>query len=312
MTAGQIGKIERIPLREVWQHEAKDFTFWMAENIDALNEALGFELSIVEQEKSVGLFSLDLLATDSSGDLIAIENQYGSSDHDHLGKVLTYLTNLDAKAAIWIVENARPEHVTAISWLNEASSASFFLVKLEAIKINDSLPAPLFTLIVGPSEELKAMGSAKKDVSKTESVYFKFWQGLLAYAAAKTKLFANISPQKRAWIRASGGISNVTYQYLILKAKAFTVLYFMSGDAELNLKYFKFLEQHKGEIEEKFGEPLEWDAMAGRTACKIRKLVSNSGFGDPEENWDKIYESLVEAMIRLEKTFSPFIKKLKR
>ena len=58
----------------------------------------------------------------------------GKSDHDHLGKLITYLTAIDAKAAIWIVADPRPEHITAINWLNESRLASFYLLKLEAIQ----------------------------------------------------------------------------------------------------------------------------------------------------------------------------------
>ncbi len=126
-----IEKISRIPLREVWKHEALDFTKWLEENIDVLNGALGLELVNVEREQSAGAFSVDLVAEEN--DRIAIiENQLERSDHDHMGKVITYLTMMDAKIAIWIVAEPRAEHVKAISWLNESSSASFYLVKPEA------------------------------------------------------------------------------------------------------------------------------------------------------------------------------------
>ena len=115
-----IGKIHRVGLREVWKHEAFDFT----------------------------------------------TNQLERSNHDHLGKLITYLTAIGAKVAIWIVADPRPEHVSAISWLNESSSASFYLLKVEAIKIGDSEPAPLLTLIVGPSEEARELGETKKGISE--------------------------------------------------------------------------------------------------------------------------------------------------
>ena len=148
-----IGKITRVPLREVWPHEAKDFTTWLENNPDSLSEVTGIRLSNVEREKDAGDFSVDLVAEDEGGNPVIIENQLERSNHDHLGKILTYLTALGAKTAIWIVPEARPEHIKAISWLNESSAASFFLIKLEAIKIENSKSAPLLTLIVGPSKE---------------------------------------------------------------------------------------------------------------------------------------------------------------
>ncbi len=120
-----ISKLERVKLREVWKNEASDFTRWLEENIDILNEVLDITLSNPEREQAAGSFSVDLVAEDQSGNTVIIENQLEKSDHDHLGKVITYLTAFDAKAAVWIVAKPRPEHVKAIAWLNEASSGSF-------------------------------------------------------------------------------------------------------------------------------------------------------------------------------------------
>lgn len=128
-----IGKIQRVKLREVWKHEALHFTTWLEENIDALNDALDLTLVNVERERSAGDFSVDLVAEDAGGNVVVIENQLERSNHDHLGKLLTYLTAVEAKVAIWIVSEPRPEHVKAIAWLNESSAAAFYLVKIEAI-----------------------------------------------------------------------------------------------------------------------------------------------------------------------------------
>lgn len=126
-----IGKIERVPLREVWRHEARDFTAWLQENLDVLNDLLDFTLVSAEREQSTGNFNVDLVAEDKGGNTVIIENQLAKSDHDHLGKVITYLAAVETKRAIWIVADPRPEHVGAITWLNESSSASFYLVKVE-------------------------------------------------------------------------------------------------------------------------------------------------------------------------------------
>src|SRR3712207_6504372 len=62
-----IGKIERVRLREVWQHEALNLTTWLEENIDVLNDALDLNLTNVDREQSAGAFSVDLVAEDDSG-----------------------------------------------------------------------------------------------------------------------------------------------------------------------------------------------------------------------------------------------------
>ena len=161
-----IGKIQRVGLRKVWKHEARDFTTWIEENVDVINDSLDLNLVSLDREQSAGKVSVDLVGEDKAGNVVVIENQLERSDHDHLGKIITYLTALEAKTAIWIVSDPRPEHVKAIAWLNESSSESFYLVKVEAIKIGDSPWAPLLTLITGPSEEAIKMGQTKKEVAE--------------------------------------------------------------------------------------------------------------------------------------------------
>jgi RecB family endonuclease NucS len=124
-----IGKLQRVPLRDVWKHEATGFTKWLQDNIDVLGEVIDLNLSNAESEQSAGAFSADLVAEDESGNPVIIENQLEKSNHDHLGKVLTYLVAMGAKTAIWIVADPRPEHVSAISWLNESSSANTLVQK---------------------------------------------------------------------------------------------------------------------------------------------------------------------------------------
>jgi RecB family endonuclease NucS len=114
-----IGRLERVALREVWPHEALDFTQWLEENADALADVLDFTPSNIERERAAGSFSVDLVAEDDDGRAVVIENQLERSDHDHLGKLITYLTAFDAARAVWIVAQPRPEHVSAIAWLNE-------------------------------------------------------------------------------------------------------------------------------------------------------------------------------------------------
>jgi len=154
-----IGKLEFVDVRELWANEAKDFTTWLGENLEILGEQIGVGLTFIEREKPAGAFSADILAEDEDGRFAVIENQLGRTDHDHLGKVLTYLANLDAKVAVWIAGDPRPEHINSINFLNEMTPAdtSFYLVKLQAVRISVSPAAPLFTLVAGSEPELKEM-----------------------------------------------------------------------------------------------------------------------------------------------------------
>jgi RecB family endonuclease NucS len=115
-----IGKIVRRPLREVWKHEALNFTTWLVENIDVLSEVLDIPLQDAKREQAAGDFSVDLVADDGSGNTVVIENQLERSDHDHLGKIVTYLANLNARVAIWIVNESRQTNFFLVRTLSHA------------------------------------------------------------------------------------------------------------------------------------------------------------------------------------------------
>ncbi len=307
-----IGKLERVSLRDVWKHEALDFTKWLQDNIDVLNEVIDLNLSNPEREQTAGAFSVDLVAEDESGNPVIIENQLEKSNHDHLGKILTYLVAMSAKTAIWIVADPRPEHVSAITWLNESSSANFYLLKLEAIRIGDSPPAPLLTVIVGPSEEGKEIGKTKQEIAERYYIREHFWSQLLDLAKKRTKLHANISPAQHEWLGTSAGKPGLYFNYVLRKNEAQVELYIdrgKEGEKE-NKEIFDTLSNHKDEIEKAFGEPLEWQRLEGKRACRIRKIILIGGYRDKEETWPKIHEAMVDAMVRLEKSLMPYINKL--
>lgn len=306
-----IGKLERVSLKTVWKKEAHDFTPWLQENIEVLGNAIDLELNTPEREQPAGTFNVDLVAEDGSGGTVIIENQYGKSDHDHLGKVITYLTSYEASTAIWIVETPRPEHVRAITWLNESMSAAFYLVKLEAVRIDDSSPAPLFTLIVGPSEEGREVGKTKKELATRHILREKFWTQLLEKAKVVTKLHANRSPTKDNYLSGPSGKMGLGFNYVIGSNYGRVELYIDRGkdSEEENLKIFKQLEAKKEAIEKEFGEPLEWESLEGKRACRIKKEYNDGGWAD-EKKWSDIQDKMIGAMIKLEKALKPHIAKL--
>ena len=306
-----IGKIQRLSLRDVWKHEAFDFTKWLEGNVDALADVLGVPLSNIEREQDAGDFSVDLVAENQSGEAVVIENQLEKSNHEHLGKLLTYLAALDAKTAVWIVAEPRPEHIRAVGWLNESGLAKFYIVKLEAIKIGDSEPAPLLTLITGPSDETTQAGDKKKELVRREDVRYRFFDGLLERAKQKTRLHANISPGTQLWVSASAGRSGLTINYVILKHSARVELY-IDVDRERgegNKAMFDGLASQKREIEEEFGTPLNWERLDNSRACRISALVERGGWLD-EAQWPEIQDALIDTMIRFDQALRPRWEKL--
>ena len=306
-----IQKIARIPLRDAFKHEAFDFTKWLQDNLDVLNDCIDLTLSNADREAEAGDFSVDLVAEDESGNKVIIENQLEKSNHDHLGKLVTYLVAMEARAAIWIVSEPRPEHVSAITWLNESSSASFYLLKLEAIRIGESDPAPLLTLIVGPSDATKAVGKAKQEFAERHDIRRDFWARLLEHAKTKTKLHAAISPGRYAWIGTGAGKSGLGLNYVVWEHETTVELYIDRGknrDTE-NKTIFDTLYAKKDEVEKSFGDALEWERLDNKRASRIRKIISLGGWKDPDK-WTEIHMAMVDAMIRLEKALRPYIQKL--
>ncbi len=306
-----IGKLQRVPLREVWKHEARDFTTWLQDNLDVLNDVVDLSLSSAEREQSAGTFSADLVAEDHDGAPVVIENQLEKSNHDHLGKLITYLTAIGANAGIWIVADPRPEHVAAISWLNESTNAAFYLLKVEAVKIENSDSAALLTLIVGPSEESKEVGATKKELAERHIVRQRFWSELLKCARDKTKLHSERSPGRANSIATGAGKSGLIWVYVIRKHETFVQLYIDRGkDAEEeNTAIFDQLFSHKQEVEDAFGAELVWQRLDGRRACRVRKDIRIGGYND-ESKWPEIQESMIDAMIRLERALGPYVNDL--
>jgi hypothetical protein len=307
----RIGKLERVALREVWRHEAYDFTRWLQDNIDVLNEALKLTLVNVEREQAAGSFSIDLVAEQDSGGKVIIENQLEKSNHDHLGKLLTYMVAMEAQTAVWIVSEPRPEHVSVIAWLNESSSSDFYLVKVEAIRIGTSPPAPLLTLIVGPSLETVAVSRSKREFAERHDMRQNWWARIVSRPDAQ--LHSHIKPGPSPWIGVSSGVPGLGLNYVITQHDCGAELYIDRGkgtDAE-NKAIFDQLHEQREQIEASFGGPLSWERLDDGRACRIRARLSDGGYRSSDEIWDAIQAAQVNAMNRLNQAIQPHLRSLK-
>jgi len=310
MAADKIGKLFRLPLKTVFDLEYKDFTPWLQQNIDVLNEVLDLNLVNVQREQTVGSFSVDLVAQDesSNGGTVVIENQMGKSDHDHLGKLITYLTALDAAAGIWIVSDPRPEHVGALNWLNGLGSARFYMVKAEAVRIGDSLPAPLFTLILGPSPEVAEAGTAKKEIAEQSGFRKRWWTQLIGRAAKVSKMHAHLTPGE--WTRLGTSSGGFFWNYVVAQNECGVELYIDRGQDSTaeNKAIFDQVFAHKDAIDKEFGAQLVWDRLDNARASAVRYTMHVGGYRSPEDQWPLIQDQQVEAMVKFEKALRPYLK----
>ena len=290
-------------IRDVWPHEAHDFTTWLEQNIDVLNDdlAFGIDPDSIRREAAAGALSVDLVGENENGESVIIENQLGRSDHDHLGKVLTYTAAFEADIAIWIVGDPRPEHVKAVAWLNDSSQLTAYLFKIQAIKIGDSPAAPLLTLIVGPSESAKEIASSKQEKSNRETARGRFNNALLEHAGTRTTLHSGRSGTTGSFINGRSGQPGINLVYGVTQHGTSVYLWIERGKdwAAWNDSVYQHLLALKDEIEADFGETLTWDA---KESNRSRKLISSLDLGGwvDDEAWPAVIEATVEKMIKLD------------
>lgn len=292
------------PLREAFPKEAQHFTKWLESNVDALGKRIGLTLTVVQREQAVGDFNVDLVCTEAGGRRVIVENQLERTDHTHLGQVLTYLVNLDAQIAVWVTAEARPEHQKVVAWLNESTPAdvSFYLVKVEAVRIGSSPFAPLFTLIARPDQQAKEIGEQKKEWAEGSRTRSAFWQQLIERSKGKTPLFANVNPGTNSWLDTGVGRSGFVLEYYIEKDCGKVSLYIDHGrgSAEKNRAYLAALKAEQGDIESEFGGALQWVVPPNKQYTCIVERLDIGGLAEPD-TWPVLQDAMIDAMIRLDK-----------
>ncbi|HWO69481.1 MAG TPA: DUF4268 domain-containing protein, partial [Actinomycetota bacterium] len=303
-------------LRGVWSDEARDFTPWLRENVALLAEALGVELETEGREVAVGPFSADLVAVEpGSGARVVIENQLGQTDHDHLGKLLTYAGGLEGRFAVWIAGRFREEHRQALEWLNEATGpeTGFFGVEIELLRIDGSPPAPNFKVVVAPNEPVKAARATAGIVSERGLSYQAFWRSLLLELKERDPGATAASPERvgsRGWFGIPVGRVGFRVNTAFVAGGRMRVeLYIDTGDHEANKRAFDLLLERRGEIEGRFGETLHWDRLDHRRASRV--YAERPGSIDaPEEELEELRSWAVHRMLRLRDAVAPVIRTL--
>jgi hypothetical protein len=304
------GKLEEVDLRRVWKNEATEFTPWLANNLAALGRELGMDLELVTQEAPVGDFSLDLLARDLGRDRnVVIENQLAATDHDHLGKLLTYAAGSNAGVVIWVSAEIRDEHRQAFEWLNQHtdSDIEFYAVVVEVVRIDDSRPAYKFRPVVFPNQWRKAkiISAGSREGTGRGEAYREFFQQLIDVLREKHKFTGAREAQPQNWYSFASGVSGTTYGFSFSQGgRVRAELYIGGSNVTKNKKVFDSLLQEKGSLEGEFGEPLEWERLDDRIASRIAVYAPGSIEDSPQalsetQNW------AIEHLLRFKKVFGP-------
>lgn len=290
-----LGKLVSVDVREAWPHEAVDFTPWLLAHAEVLSEALGMDLELHEAEHSVGGFSLDLMGTDSSGHTVIVENQLESSDHRHLGQLLTYAGGTDPMTIVWIADEFRPEHRAALDWLNERTGEDtrFFAVRVDAVRIGDSPIAPRFTVVVQPNDWQKGIKAVTGGLSPRRQRYKELWAAVLDGLREQAPGWTNArSAPAQSWMTLPAGVSGAVYSVLFSREGRCVEIYFGSADAAANERSLKKVSEHRGAIEAGFGHPLDWETLEGKKATRVRYTVP----GDIDDDVDHVQWFVTEVI----------------
>ena len=303
-----IGTLKKVELRELWSREDKDFTNWLNDNLDKLWTAINLELEGLESNTEVSLedsgFKVDIVVTTTKEEQIIIENQLEKTDHKHLGQIMTYMINMEAKVAVWIAKEVREEHVRVISWLNEFTDKDFYLIQMESYQIDDSKPAPFFKVICKPSKEMEEIGKQKKKINETKELKLDFWK----------TLFEDNKEQMKGFTKPSA--STCIYNYNFHKDKDIYLNYRINKDK--GGIYLVFAENFKTQF---LSLRKEWESELGFSLefkdsnveggsfdkCEFLKWFDKGGYRNPKAEWKEIQEEMVNNMIKLEKLLEAFL-----
>lgn len=301
----KLSKLKKIDLRTVWKNEPNDFSQWLSqeENLSLLGEEIGIDISFTKTEASVGRYNVDILAEEeNTGRKMIIENQLEYTDHDHLGKLVTYASGYDAEIIIWIVKDIREEHEKAVDWLNEHTDdeVNFFIMKIELWQIGDSPVAPKFQVISRPNEWAKAIrGKGRTTFTDTQMMQLEFWNRFKEYAMENGTSLRLRKAHPQHWYDISFGFSkaHITLVVDTQKNAIRCEIYIPDSKETFHLFYAK-----KEEIESELKQKLEWREIPDKKASRIH--ISKDADVTKKDEWENCFNWLMEEAEKFQNVFS--------
>lgn len=301
-----LSRLEEIKdLRMVWAHEAMDFTPWLSQddNITLLADAIGLDITVDETESSVGDFNVDIFASETGTDRkIIIENQLEDTNHDHLGKLITYASGKSADVIVWVVKHAREEHKAAIEWLNNHTDESigFFLCEIKLYHIGTSEPAVKFEVIEKPNNWTKEV-KKNESVSGTQQCRYDYWVAFQDYVfqnAQFAKEFKRRKPSTKHWMNYSIGSSDcyISVTQLVDRNEINVCLYIPD-----NMELYESLLANRESIDKAAGIPLNWCELPERKASKI--IIERPAELSDQSKWQEQFDWLADVMVKIKKAF---------
>jgi len=309
----KIGRIKEVPLRELWKHEALNFTPWLAqpENLELLGDEI--ELSLVDPkvEQKVGQYSCDIVCRDELSDkVVIIENQYGKTDHDHLGKIITYASGVNASYIVWIVEKATDGHKSAIEWLNSKTDADtgFFLIELRAIRIGDSDAAPMFEIVESPNDWSKQVRkSVAEGMNRSQTLRLAFWENFNdILSQRKNTELKTRKPSTNHWYDFTIGNRHCFIRVELVDKDGFVRINCLMPD---NKAMFDLIAEHKVQVDSSFQDiKLVWSRSDDKKESRISTTINGLDL-DKAESYDGLANKILDMAERFKHAFSNIARK---
>lgn len=312
----KIGRLKKVNIRDLWQGEASEFTPWLAkeENVDLLSETIGIELEVISEEKSVGPFRADVLCKNTLDDsYVLIENQLEKTDHNHLGQIMTYAAGLEAVTIIWISREFTEEHRAAMDWLNRITNETirFFGIEVEAYRIADSLPAPLFQVISQPNDWAKAVKdtSRKTELTPAKSLNLEYWTSMKEYFENNGAKLRSQKPLPQHWTNFAIGRSNFHMAAVSSVRDNFIRVEFLINGEEAKNRFDILKEKFEDESRVKIDKDIQWEKLEERKVSWV--YIQKSADVNDKNDWSHQFDWFLEKLEKMDSFFRPKIKILK-
>ena len=305
---------QQLDVRTKWKDEARDFTPWLADNIDVLGDALGMNLETVQMELPIGRYFLDILAHETDEDVpVAIENQLDETDIHHLGQLLTYASGCGARIAIWVAPEFGHELAQAMHTLNEwtCESIRFFGVKVEYVRKRGAATAkPRFRVVVSPGRWNRDLTLPLGEMPLDKRRHHDFFQPLLAkLRASDQQYFAYTGRFFPSRVNKDFGYA----AHFFRVNSAWVTFYIPTENKELDKQVFDKLKADQYEIEASVDAGPNPDWRWYRHDSYFYSTISvrrDGSVTDPPDQLEEIRAWMLDLLPKFKAVFDPRLKEI--
>ena len=315
----ELGRLERVELREVWPNEATDFTPWLAEeeNLSILAETLNMGLELEGREVNVESGIVDLLCRNTDDSLVLIENQLTKTNHAHLGQILTYAAaRPEATAFVWIAESFHEKHRAALDRLNAMTDErfQFFGVEIELWQIGDSRAAPKFNIVSKPNNWIRSVSQSAQQTGSEELsglplLRQRFWTAFDEHVGQTNRQIEAPRPVPNAFVFFAIGTFGFRLKALMstLNNRLVVRLDMFGPNAEA---HFNLLIVGQAGIEDEIGELCEDEQLEWLEGSQAVVLTKRNTDPTDETDWPNQHAWLAEKLELFDRVFRQRIQAL--